>query len=82
MPQENKDHAYTLFGDGLLYNSVIVRFSSTIFVSLAASLTIKGKRLLVQTCRQSHVLVGLSVCLSGGCIVAKRLIGSGSRLGW
>jgi len=27
-------------------------------------------------------LVCLSVCLSGGCAVAKRLIESGSRLGW
>ena len=26
--------------------------------------------------------VGLSVCLSGKCTVAKRLIGSGCRLGW
>jgi len=48
--------------------------------SLAASLTVK--RLLVQTCRQSHVSVCLSVCLSEGCTVAKRLIGCGCLLGW
>jgi len=34
---------------------------------LAASLdnTIESKRVLIQTCRQSHLSVGLSVCLSG-----------------
>ena len=31
-------------------------------IYLAASLTVKRKRLLVQTCRQSHVSVCLSVC--------------------
>jgi len=32
--------------------------------------------------RLAHLLVGLSVGLSGGCTVAKWLIGSGCRLGW
>ena len=44
---------------------------------VSASLT----ALLVRTCRQSHLPICLSVCLTGGCTVAKRLIGSGCRLG-
>ena len=36
----------------------------TVLGLLAASLTIKRKQLLVSTCRQSHVSVCLSVCLS------------------
>jgi len=47
--------------------------------------SVEGKQVLVQTCRQSHLSVCLSVCrsvgLSEGCTVAKRLIGCGRRLG-
>ena len=46
-------------------------------VLLATSLTVKRKRLMESSCRLSHLLVGLS----GKCTLAKRMIGSGCRLG-
>jgi len=53
------------------------------FIILADSLTInRAKAGFLKSCHQSHVSIGLSVDLSGKCIVAKRLIGSGCRLGW
>ena len=50
-------------------------------ISRVALQSIERKRVLVETCRQSHLLVGLSVCLSGRCTVAKRLIVSRCRFG-
>jgi len=49
---------------------------------LAVSLTIKHKRLILLTCRLAHVSISRSVCLSGKCIVATQLNGSGCCLGW
>jgi len=48
-----------------------------VIIRYVAIQSIERKRFLVQTCRQSHVSVGLS----GGCTVTKRLIGSGYHLG-
>jgi len=69
-------------------NAVIMlcnELSHKFVMFLAASLTIKRKRLILLTCRLDHLVcvsVGRSVCLSGKCTVAKRLNGSGCRLGW
>jgi len=52
---------------------IMTMMTFTIIISCVATQPIERKRMSVQTCHQSH----LSVCLSGGCIVAKRLIGSG-----
>jgi len=38
------------------------KYKTRLLTFLATSLTVKRKRLLVQTCRQSHVSVCLSVC--------------------
>jgi len=53
-------------------------------ISRVALQSTERKRVLVQTCRQSHLSVGRSVCrpVSLGCTVEKRLIGSECRLGW
>ena len=41
-----------------------------------------NRTVVYAVCRSDVRLVCLSVCVSGKCTVAKRLIGSGCRLGW
>jgi len=64
-------HRFPVVRDGTEHLGQVVDF-------LAASLTVKRKRLSEYTCRLSrHVSFCLSVSVSGKCTVAKRLIGSG-----
>jgi len=59
----------------LLYRDLII-------VSVSLYINISSEALMLRTCRLAHLSVCVSVCLSGKCIVAKRLNGSGCHLRW
>ena len=65
--------------NGCCYCVVIV---VVVVVSMSLSISIVSKALMLRTCRLAHLSVCPCDCLSGKCIVAKWLNGSGCRLGW
>ena len=59
-----------------------VLYRDLIIVSASMYISIVSEALMLRTCHLAHLCVCLFVCLSGKCIVAKRLNGSGCRLRW